>query len=272
MKMHKVGEREIYSPNQGIISILSTEYYAQVAPSAIFIDLDKRELEDEKCLEIAISKAKAEPERKIILLSWLRLMDCWKDSDFRVALSFPNVEYARLPLGEELKEIYQRRKIENLAFKAAANLGYEIDKAATFKHDWKYETKRPEVLKKAREECNWQGTDEEIEQRILNYESKTKVQPSYFPGVFCDIEGTLLKNEKRNEGLIEELKERAKLTSVTIWTGGELENFYSLLQLGYPIVSKHWFKGSEVESIIDDEEKEDFERNYGITSREYKKI
>ena len=112
----------------------------------------------------------------------------------------------------------------------------------------------------------------------LNQNKKTK----YYDAVFCDIEGTLIKDGEFNKELFEELKNYAKEKPVNIWTGGGL---YFMLKPGnyfrrnfdkegmfFPLLEKRLFKGNKVEIAIDDLPKDLFEREYGIKVNKYIRV
>ena len=110
---------------------------------------------------------------------------------------------------------------------------------------------------------------------ISNYKPKAKIEPQYFEGVFCDIEGTLIIDRRLNTDLAEELQRYSREKTVNIWTGQNLNKVTSLLKLNnieFPLLSKDWYKGSEVELAIDDLEENVLKDDYGITAREYRKI
>lgn len=92
------------------------------------------------------------------------------------------------------------------------------------------------------------------------------------PGVFCDVDGTLLFNTTINEEVLGKLKDFSKTKKITLWTGGDKEDAKKRLVakgIKYPLVGKYTFKGCTVEIVIDDMSRESFEEMYKIYSREY---
>jgi len=270
------GEKmEIYSNNIRVVETIKKEYGA-VTPEAAYVDMDTEVLSEQGLAPSDLAKklTKENPDRKIIMFGWLPMRELWLRTEFRAAMSNRNVEYARLPLtADEISSIYESSRPENPAFRAAANLQQETGIVAKFKHEWKYEDRRENILKQAREKLGWDGSDGDIEQRIISYAPSATVAPSYFPGVFCDVEGTVLKQGCIDEMLYHELKIMSFAAPVTLWTGADIKDYsYLVSKLGYPLLSKHWFRGSTVEQAIDDDPKELFEANYGITAKDYRKV
>jgi hypothetical protein len=236
--------------------------------------LDADTLEGVAPCDLALRIAKDNPDSKLVLFSWLPSCQFWLDNGFRQAMSYRNTEYVRMPVTmPEVISVCQRARVDNPAFRASANLHQGNVVLEKFKHDWKYEDRRENILKVARERLGWEGSDSDIEQKIIAYAPSTVVEPAYFPGVFCDVEGTILKEGKLDDLLVKELASMSAATPVTLWTGADLKDYsYLVSNLGYPLLSKHWFRGSTVEQAIDDDPKELFEANYGITAKDYRKL
>jgi hypothetical protein len=122
------------------------------------------------------------------------------------------------------------------------------------------------------------GSDEEIALQIQNFKRKpvnSIYAGKYFPGIFCDIEGTLFKDGMINEILIKTLQSLSRSKPITLWTGGDIDSLKKLLitnGITWKLVSKSSFTGAEVESAFDDEEFDVFFEKYQIKVRDYTKI
>lgn len=93
-----------------------------------------------------------------------------------------------------------------------------------------------------------------------------------FPGVFCDIEGTLFFVDKIKNNVLEMLKKYSETKPVTLWTGGDTGEIKKKLVASgvvYPLVSKYAFEGCKVEIAIDDLAEDEFKKRYKISSNEY---
>lgn len=122
------------------------------------------------------------------------------------------------------------------------------------------------------------GSDEEIALQVQNFKRKpvnSIYAGKYFPGVFCDIEGTLLKDGLINEAVLKTLQSLSISKPITLWTGGDVDSLKTdLIARGitWKLVAKPSFTGAEVESAFDDEEFDVFFEKYQINVRDYTKI
>lgn len=122
------------------------------------------------------------------------------------------------------------------------------------------------------------GTDEEVFKTILDFEYKPqdpKLIGKFFPGVFCDLEGTLFVNGEVNAKLLERLKELSKTKPITLWTAGDIEEYRKKLisnGIVWKLVSKRDFFGAEVEFALDDLSYEIFQAEYGIKVGKFEQI
>jgi hypothetical protein len=116
-----------------------------------------------------------------------------------------------------------------------------------------------------------EGTDEQILQEIINFKPshrKDYFSGKYFPGVFCDVEGTLLLKEGNvNSYLLQKLKNLSLEKPITLWTAGDVKEYRKKLfshNILWKLVSKHDFYGAKVEIAYDDLSYEYFLDEYGI--------
>lgn len=129
------------------------------------------------------------------------------------------------------------------------------------------------AIEKAKE-VGLTGSDEEIIEQIKSFKVKPKnslFAGRYFPGIFCDIEGTLFFGYQLNTSLVKTLEEAAKTKPVTLWTGGDLKSIQEKLwkhNITWKLLSKYDFAGAEVEIAYDDDSAETILGKYGIKIRE----
>jgi len=135
------------------------------------------------------------------------------------------------------------------------------------------------IAQRAREEIGLVGTDEEIAQQIRDYErplTKGIFAGQRLPGIFCDVEDTLLVKDGVNQKVLQILNEYAdKGQPVTLWTGGDVEAIVKQLRkhgIVWKLVSKYDFEGATVETAIDNESQDDFEGKYRIKPEQFVQI
>jgi len=251
-----------------------------ITSDAIYVDMDSKDgkYSPREGLRLADRLAKENPDRKVMVYGFDSMQPLWLESNFKRVMAHQNARYIKAPfLITDLPGIYSDKKFENPALKAVADIDYEKSLVSKLKHDHHHTSLREDVLKRAREELGLSGNDEEVAEKLFAYEPKSKIEPQFFPGVFCDIEMTLLETFERtiNKSLLKKLEEYSRLKPVNIWTGGDLKEIVPHLQkekIEYPLLSKDWFNGCEVEIAIDDLSKEKFEEDYKIKSREYQQV
>lgn len=104
-------------------------------------------------------------------------------------------------------------------------------------------------------------------------EETGKAEDQMREGVFCDIEGTLLVQDRINPKVLTQLKEYEKQGKpIHLWTGGNVEEYEKKLlskDIDYNLFSKNDFHGCDVEIIIDDLSQERFVEMYNITARKF---
>lgn len=95
------------------------------------------------------------------------------------------------------------------------------------------------------------------------------------PGVFCDVDGTLLMGDELISGSLERLQKIAGKRMIMLWTGGDLEKAKQRLMavgIGYALMAKYDFAGCTVEVAIDDAPAAEIERVYGIKAEEFIRV
>ncbi len=102
--------------------------------------------------------------------------------------------------------------------------------------------------------------------------AETKWNGVALPGVYCDVEGTLLdiNTEVPNENILEKLKLLSENQFVHVWTGGGPEVVKkagaALAKAGLqvPVLNKNDFRGARPELVIDDATPESIAEQYDI--------
>lgn len=140
------------------------------------------------------------------------------------------------------------------------------------------ETKQ-KAVKRAKVELGIEGTEDDVRNKLNEMKNNffdVKIDNKVTTGVHCDVEGTLLLGEKINFEVVDIItgyEEQGK--KVTIWTGGDVK-FYKEklreLKINRDVVSKYHYVGKKVEIVIDDLDREEFVRIYGILPEKYIKI
>lgn len=136
------------------------------------------------------------------------------------------------------------------------------------------------ALEVAGQEFGITGTTEEVCAKLKELQDQQKDKSTKdvagaqaITGVFCDIEDTLIINNKVNQGLLKKLQKYAQTKPVTLWTGGDLEETEKRLSsLGiteYPLLSKYDFGGCQAEIVIDNYQQDEFKRKYRIKAKTY---
>jgi len=159
------------------------------------------------------------------------------------------------------------------------NLKHSEDRIAILKHDL-YHANTPSALLQWLDRARLEGVSGEdgvIIQMIKSWrpELQNPFHGRVFPGLFCDIQGTLLDHRGvLNKKLSDYLREKSKEMPITLWTGGNAEEFRRKLskQVPWKVTSKYYFHGATVELAIDDCSKEILEREYGISSTSLVKV
>jgi hypothetical protein len=174
------------------------------------------------------------------------------------------------PLAIELNQMSQYQKeighIEH-------SIGYGIRHGDLSKNDERV----IEAIKKARK-IGVIGTDEEVLKTILDFKRDSKDAKfvgKYFPGVFCDLEGTLLIDDGVNLELLRKLEELSLTKPITLWTAGDIEEYQKkLISKGilWKLVSKTDFFGAEVEIAYDDLSYKEFNSKFGIKVRNFNQV
>ena len=194
-----------------------------------------------------------------------------------------NCIYIKLPCKLELikdaiKELMKSSHGHTaVALQELANLQETKKRVGYIKHlDCYKEGNFEEVLKLVKEKLGWEGSSDEIISRLANFRPEKEIARSFgdkaIPGVFCDIEGTLLdwdgNFDQKIVSMLEKLETEGK--TVYLWTGGD-PNEISLKVKGlkWQLLSKYDFEGCLVEIIIDDLPENKLRKEYGIQAEYY---
>lgn len=235
-------------------------------------------------LDIAIEKVRA--GIPVVLHSFLNENMLIGDQRFVVLMSLGNVIFIEDPgnLPEYIKACEQAIKAEYiddpLGF-AILDLEKTKNVVGILQHDLRHalrdQNRMSDWLKKARAE-GFAGSDQEIIETVQNW-IKVSSRPfagQYFPGLFVDIEDTLLNDDETlNVKVGRMVEELSPGRPVTIWTGGDigkLEPKLRSLGIRRKVVSKYNLAGTEVEEVIDDLPQAIFEEMYEIKARIYHQI
>lgn len=279
---------EIFDDNRPFTQALEQALDKEINAYLVNINLKKAEdsfRSNNEGLEVA---AELDPSLKpIILYSVLPEKYFMTNTTFQSLIGKGRVGFIQLPFTiAEFKTLYQQllRKQVNAVAVELGRLDNRDKVMAQLRHDLPKvlgidATKVAHLITSAREKAGLTGTDEEILQQIQKYErlpTKGCFANRYWPGVFCDIEGTLLVGGKINQKTFEILEKFANEGKpVTLWTGGNLELARKqLLQNGiiWKLVSKYDFEKAYVEIVIDDEPQNKFEEKYQIKAEAFIKI
>jgi hypothetical protein len=96
------------------------------------------------------------------------------------------------------------------------------------------------------------------------------------PGVFCDIDGTLLSDGKPKADVLATLaKYEAEGMLITVWTRGDVSETARILSengIAYPLRNKLDFAGATVEIAIDDEDRNSFFLNTRVHAKRFIRV
>jgi len=231
---------------------------------------------------IAVAEKAIKDGKKVILYSFETMPVLYLRQDFRrlFAEHYDKVRFVRQPVTlAEYATAFDKPQFENPALRFVTKRKEDEMKVIKLWHDIRY--RRTDVLNEAREYFGVDGSDEEIEKLLAAKRGaigtphmQVLLAPNvFFPGVFCDVEGTYLIEGKVNEELRKELERYALEKPVNLWTGGDVEKIaYAVGNVRFPVLSKYDYRGAEVEIAIDDMPPEQFEREYGIKARQFRKV
>ena len=124
------------------------------------------------------------------------------------------------------------------------------------------------------------GTDEEVAIQIRDFKYRTGnnlFAGKFFPGVFCDVQNTLIKDGKVNEKMLGILQNFSKTKPVTLWTGAilEIDKIKADLvsrDILWRLIPKYMLYGAEVEIAYDDEALSVLTEKYGFKVRDFVKV
>lgn len=193
-----------------------------------------------------------------------------RDMRYHALLGYPNVSFVRLPLSlaelvEAIKLIGSKpRPADPLAI-ALLGVKDPAEFAGTLNHDLKGPVDEPRILERARA-AGYEGSDEAILIRIRDFRTTplTPFAGQQFPDLFCDVEGTLIVDGQLNDRVVTYLRKQAEVRPITIWTGGNVQEYRRQLanKLPYKVVSKYLFGGTTITTAIDNEIRGWLEKSY----------
>lgn len=108
----------------------------------------------------------------------------------------------------------------------------------------------------------------ELKQVLLNEIVGSKT----IPGVFCDVNNTLLRDNVAIPGALRRLKKIAGKRDIVLWTTGCLQsakNRLATANIAYPVVDKGKFSGCVVECALDDIPEEKFKKRLNIHAKNF---
>lgn len=202
------------------------------------------------------------------------------------AMGYPNVAFCdALQLGAKVADSFmeaeeQKRPKDELAIELA-HFDIQQDEMGHLKHDL------PHVLSGRMDKEGWMDKAKRIfgdipfeELTVKVRETEGKYLPALFegrdlPGLFADVEGTIIQGGQINTGLLDELKKRSGEKPVTVWTDGDIEQYQRVLReegILWKILPKQIFRGATVEEAYDDLSQEDFETRHNIKTELYHNV
>jgi len=212
-------------------------------------------------------------------------------SKFHALMAKKGVAFMQLPftprmIVEKYKELTGDKKEEDLLAIEINRINQFEIRISTIRHDFgRYFNENSDYAKQMTSKAVTQayeigltGTDEEIIDKIINFQHQPKnsvLAGKYFPGIFCDVEGTLLKDNIVNQTTYDLLKNLSEKKPITLWTGGDIENLGKILAqngITWKLVSKYDLTGAEVETAYDDEDYYIFFEKYGVKVQNFNKI
>ena len=246
---------------------------------------------DRKGLDEAIEKMSQ--GEKVVLFSFESAQSLYSPkysnnyTSFMKIMAQKDSYFIRLPaLAEEMKRELSETKHYHQAMDLASAANISSNNAGTLLHSMSSKGEHA-TADQARKEMGLTGSDLEIISKLKDLRQRQGGidYSGTISGLFVDIEDTLYKDGKIDMDVIDKMIDYSRKGPVTIWTGGEVDKISltvrklftdaciereSRLYTRTPILSKHTFRGCNVESAIDDLAKEEFEREYGIRTVEYR--
>ena len=240
---------------------------------------------DEKVISNAFS---VDPELPMIIVGLddektLKILS-QDNKKLNAILARPRCIYIKLPcesgiIEKVIEKVTQQPKQQvTVALEEITKLEEIRRQVGYIKHLAAYREGNTEIVKRlAEEKLGWTGTGEEIMQRLAEFNPETEIarhfSGSVIPGVFCDVEGTLLDflGESINEEVVRMLeKYEAEGKAISLWSGGDPKEILPKLKgFKWPFLSKYDFKGCTVEIAIDDLPTWKLKKDYKIRAEKY---
>jgi hypothetical protein len=225
---------------------------------------------------------KGEP---IVMLSMLRPRELANYSKWQAAMGYPNVTYCDiLKINQDFvpavqESVEQKRPKDELAIELV-DRKLKQDELSVLRHDLYH------VRAGNRDQQEWSERARKVfgglpyEELAVMVESGQLPQGSsfegrYLEGIFCDVEGTLIKNGQINQNLVAELQAKSQEKPVTIWTGGDVKEAGRVLRpagVTWKILPKSEFAGARINEAYDDLNQDVFEKTYDIEVLNYHQV
>jgi len=243
-------------------------------------------------LDVALDLMEDGVEKPLVLYSFLPAHFLFTDKRFRRLMSNEGVHFLRMPLSlEDFAGYLELPAYQNPALALAAERSLQNSLLGKLRHDFRH---RPEeCIAEARNKLGLTGSDERVTGFLTSRELVLlpKKQLGSIPGVFCDVDGTLLLHSGEiNQAVVDKLIGYSQTHPITIWTGGSLNDVYvtlgeqlekacrqymeqtgekTNLHLRTPLLPKELFSGSKPEIVIDDLSEHMFKNRYGMEPGTY---
>ncbi|MBI4164020.1 MAG: hypothetical protein HY512_04100 [Candidatus Aenigmarchaeota archaeon] len=238
-------------------------------------------------LGIGLEEQRRYPDTALILYGFQTLPELFEDQKFMRLMSSPRTHYFRLPFSPTtLTEYLSLPTFRNQALEIVGERGEKDCVVGTILHNF---NGNPEAaLERARKELGYRGSDDEVVDFLKNYRNQSVgTDNGPLSGVFCDVEGTLIKDGELRGEIVRQLIDYSREHPITLWTGGDraelsrkvlpmLEEFCkgqkTNLHMRTPIMSKYSFGGYSPDIVLDDMEQEEFVSMYGMVPKNYIRV
>lgn len=250
------------------------------------------ELSDFKGLDVALT---LNPDKSPIIFCSFMPESYFTSKDFssrfHALMAKKRVAFMQIPFTPDMivvkyKELIGDKKEEDLLAIEINRINQFEIKISTIRHDFgRYFKENSDYAKQMTSKAVTQarevgliGSEEEVIEQIMNFKHLPKnsvLAGKFFPGVFCDVEDTLLQGNSINQTMFGLLKNFSEEKPITLWTGGDIEKLGKILAqngITWKLVSKYDLAGAEVEIAYDDEDFSVFFEKYGVKVKNFNKI
>jgi len=239
-------------------------------------------------VDIALDLVRKDPNKKILLSSWLPIEFLKKQKpEVDILLKRETVRFIRPPYTiDEIISIWEKPSAVEVSLEGISKYNQrqigiilhgmrvadpkqpQNNGEQAMVHDAIAETKKlfPSLVA---------ASDDEVLDFLFEASNGRPLvrQGEKLDGVFCDIDGTLIVNGNINEKTLSVLKQyEAEGKQITLWTDGNKETTSVLLAnlgVSYPLMAKMDYAGAEVEIALDDFDEFAFNARTKITARTF---